>query len=46
MDFAGFFGFDDIAGFEKNCDFEIFNFWVCVLRSEFEFLFKTHFDLN
>ena len=26
--------------------FFFFNFWVCVLRSEFVFLFKTHLDLN
>ena len=46
MDFAGFFGFDDIVGFEKIVILRFLIFWVCVLRSEFEFLFKTHFDLN
>ena len=30
----------------ENGDFENFNFWVCVLRSGFVFLFKTHIDLN
>ena len=26
--------------------FFFFNFWVCVLRSGFVFLFNTHLDLN
>ena len=32
---VGALGFDDFAGFEKMVILRFFNFWVCVLRSEF-----------
>ena len=46
MNFAGFFRFDDIAGFEKMVILRFLIFGFVFFRSEFEILFKTNFDLN
>ena len=41
-----FFSFFLVSGIVFLVFYFFFNFWVCVLESEFVFLFKTHLDLK